>query len=470
MIKLRPYQIKGIRDIFDAWNPATQNLMNVLFQMPTGTGKTTVFSEIVRRACLKSKKILIVVHRKELVEQIVERLLHFDIQSGIISGSIQPDATKEVQVATIQSLSKRYYPVADIVIIDECHHAKASTYKRLWDIYPEARFLGVTATPIRMSGEGFSDLFDILINCEKLSKFVEQGYLVKVKHFVGVTPDLSSIKVKMSDYAQDELGELMQDTELIADLVESYHKKAEGKKMIIFAVNIEHSQQIVEKYRQDGISAEHIDANTSKKEREWILQRFRSGEIMVLSNVDIVSEGFDVPDCEAVQLARPTKSLGLYLQQVGRCMRPSPGKENGIVLDNAGLWLEHGFCQQDRVWTLEGKKRRKRHAGLEPMAVAIDEEGVIREASIPQEVEGMELIELTCEVEELLTFEYFLSIALDREHKPLSAYYKFDEYLSEAGRKLNLIHLRYIQNRLSKLPESPKEGMWYHIKQDRGLI
>lgn len=151
MIKLRPYQIKGIRDIFDAWNPATQNLMNVLFQMPTGTGKTTVFSEIVRRACLKSKKILIVVHRKELVEQIVERLLHFDIQSGIISGSIQPDATKEVQVATIQSLSKRYYPVADIVIIDECHHAKASTYKRLWDIYPEARFLGVTATPDRKS-------------------------------------------------------------------------------------------------------------------------------------------------------------------------------------------------------------------------------------------------------------------------------------------------------------------------------
>ena len=469
MIQLRPYQTKGIHDIFDAWNPATQNLMNVLFQMPTGTGKTTVFSEIVARARLKDKKILIVVHRKELVEQIVERLRHFEVQAGIISGSIRPDVTKKVQVATIQSLSNREYPVADIVIIDECHHAKASTYKKLWDIYPEARFLGVTATPIRMSGEGFSDLFDTLINCGKLSQFVAQGYLVKVKHFVGITPDLSVIKVKMNDYAQDELGELMQDTELMADLVDSYHKKAEGKRMIVFAVNIEHSRQIVEKYCQEGISAEHIDANTPKKEREQILQRFRNGDFQVLSNVDIVSEGFDVPDCEAVQLARPTKSLALYLQQVGRRMRPSPRKEEGIVLDNAGLWLEHGFCQQDRVWTLRGKKRRKRSIGFGPMVAAIDMEGIIREAHIPQEVEGMELIELTNETEDLLQFETFLSIALDREYKPLSAYYKFDEYLSNVGRSLNSVHLKYIQNRLSKLPEAPKEGMWYHIKQDRGL-
>lgn len=469
MIKLRPYQIQGIRDIFDAWNPATKDLMNVLFQMPTGTGKTTVFSEIVRRARLKNKTILIVVHRKELVEQIVDRLSNFEIEAGIISGQFKPDTEKEVQVATIQSLSNRQYPAADIIIIDECHHAKAATYKKLWEIYPKARFLGVTATPIRMSGEGFSDLFDILVNCGKLSEFVAQGYLVKVRHLVGMTPNLSSIRVKMNDYAQDELGELMQDTELMADLVESYHKKAEGKKTIVFAVNIEHSRQIVQRYRMEGILADHIDANTPKKEREEILQRFRDGQIKVLSNVDIVSEGFDVPDCEVVQLARPTKSLPLYLQQVGRCMRPSPGKTEGIVLDNAGLWLEHGFCQQDRLWTLKGKKKRKR--GRSELLVAmVDREGIFKEVHIPQEVEGMELIELTDEVEDLLYFESYLNVALEKEYKPLSSYYKFRKYLSEMGKKLNLIHLEYIQNRLSNLPDPPKDGMWYIIKRDEGLI
>lgn len=178
-----------------------------------------------------------------------------------------------------------------------------------------------------------------------------------------------------------------------------------------FAVNIEHSQQIVEEYCREGIAAEHIDANTPKKEREQILKRFRKGETLVLSNVDIVSEGFDVPDCEAVQLARPTKSLALFLQQVGRCMRPSPGKEEGLVLDNAGLWLEHGFCQQDRI----------------------------------------------C----------FLSFALNKGHKPYSAYLRFEEqYLSENNQNLNLIHLKYIQNRISRLPGAPNQGTWYHIKKN----
>lgn len=290
---------------------------------------------------------------------------------------------------------------------------------------------------------------------------------MKVKHFIGVTPDLSTIKVKMNDYAQDELGELMQDAELMADLVESYHAKAKGKKMIVFAVNVEHSRKIVAKYQKEGILAEHIDATTPKKERERILRQFRDGQIKVLSNVDIVSEGFDVPDCEAVQLARPTKSLALYLQQVGRCMRPAADKEEGVVLDNAGLWLEHGFCQLDRHWTLEGRKRRKRNV-IDRCLLVMDGEGVIRNARIPQEAEGMELIEFTKEGEELLSFEGFLNHALEQGYKPISAYYKFEEYLGRIKSALNLVHLKYIQNRLSRLPNPPKEGMWFHIKKIRG--
>lgn len=366
-------------------------------------------------------------------------------------------------------MSKRDYPQADIVIIDECHHAKAATYKKLWDIYPQARFLGVTATPIRLNGEGFSDLFGTLVTSGQLSEFVNSGYLVKVRHIVGVTPDLTSLKIKMSDYAQDELGELMQDASLMADLVESYQRRANGMKTIVFAVNIGHSKQIVMNYRKAGIEAEHIDANTPKKERERILRLFKEGKIRVLSNVDIVSEGFDVPDCEAVQLARPTKSLGLYLQQVGRCMRPAEGKSEGIVLDNAGLWLEHGFCQQDRVWTLEGKKKRNRRVGKVATVAAMDQDEIIREIHIPEEMKGMELVELTKEIEDLFVFERFLSKALSNGHKPISAYYRFVDYMGIENIKLTKVHLQYIQKRVNRLPNAPKEGMWYHEKRNWNL-
>ncbi|MFR2615326.1 hypothetical protein [Parabacteroides goldsteinii] len=147
-------------------------------------------------------------------------------------------------------------------------------------------------------------------------------------------------------------------------------------------------------------------------------------------------------------------------------MRPSPGKEEGLVLDNAGLWLEHGFCQQDRIWTLKGKKKRKRRESLELVFVVMDQDGIIREAHIPQQVEGMELIELTQEAEDLLVFESFLSFALNKGHKPYSAYLRFEEqYLSENNQNLNLIHLKYIQNRISRLPGAPNQGTWYHIKK-----
>jgi superfamily II DNA or RNA helicase len=226
-----------------------------------------------------------------------------------------------------------------------------------------------------------------------------------------MAPDLSHIGIKMNDYDLVELGNLMQEEKLMANLVDSYEEKIPGKKMIVFAVNVEHSKKIAAQYNAAGIRAEHLDAHTPKDERKQLLEQFRQGEIRVLCNVDIVSEGFDVPDCEAVQLARPTKSLALYLQQVGRCMRPAPNKECGFVLDNASLWMEHGLCQQDRIWTLKGKKKRKRQdAGL--AVAAIDENGVLRRANIPQEVEGMELVDLTQEMEDLFVFEGFLHTAI----------------------------------------------------------
>lgn len=466
MVSLRPYQQEGIRKIFDSWNPERGNLKRVLFQMPTGTGKTTVFSQIVKKADEKGKKVLIVVHRTELVEQIAERLTQFGVNVGIISANIKASPDDDVQVATIQTLSRREYPPADIVIIDECHHAKAATYRKLWDIYPESRFLGVTATPVRINGEGFDDLFDTLISLGTLGYFFKEGFLAPVKHLVCGIPDLSSVKQRMRDYDVEMLRNVMLDNRLMANLVESYLKYARGKKTIVFAVDIEHSQSIVKQYLEAGISAAHIDATTPRLQRKEILEKFKAGEYHVLSNVDIVSEGFDVPDCEAVQLARPTKSLVLYLQQVGRCMRPAEGKEFGLVLDNAGLWLEHGLSYIDREWSLQGRELKKKSKVQIPEVIGLDDEGTLREIHLPREAEGLELVEISEELERLLIFESYVRFAISKDHKPVSAVYKYKEYLIETGIKLTDTEAKYMANRMRKIGFSPNQGFWYYLKRD----
>jgi superfamily II DNA or RNA helicase len=465
VVILRTYQKEGISKIFEAWNPKLQNLMKVLFQMPTGTGKTTVFSEIVRKAQEKNKTVLLVVHRTELVEQIKDRLTSFDVDAGIITAGIKPEPNKAIQVATIQTLSRREYPNADIVIIDECHHSKADTYKTLWSIYPNARFLGVTATPVRLNGDGFSDLFDVLIPLGKLSFFIQEGYLAKIKHLVCGIPDVSNIKQVRRDYDLQMLKNVMLDNSVMANLVESYKKFANGKKTIVFAVDIEHSKSIVEKYIEAGIEAVHIDANTPKQERKEKLNQFKNGTIKVLSNVDIVSEGFDVPDCDAVQLARPTKSLVLYLQQVGRCMRPSEGKEFGIVLDNAGLWLEHGISYIDREWTLEGIAKHRKVINPSDV-VTIDTEGRIRELSRPPEANGLELIELTEELERLLILESYIKQAIAKEHKLVSVIYKYFDYLASLNTTITDYEIKYGHKRLNKEGYTHKLGFWHYRKKE----
>lgn len=464
MVILREYQKEGIRKIFHAWNPIKENLKNVLFQMPTATGKTTVFSEIVRKAKVKNKKVLIVVHRKELVEQIVNRLARFDIDAGLIASGSQYDSEKDIQVATIQTLARRKSPPADIIIVDEAHHSTAATYKRLWEHYPDARFLGVTATPTRLNGDGFKDQYETLITIGNLSYFIDNESLVPIKHMVCSVPDLSNVKSRMKDYDLSMLSEVMVQEGIMAELVESYKKHANGKKAIVFAVDVNHSKSIVEKYLAEGITAAHLDSKTNKKERERILDKFRQGEITILSNVDIVSEGLDVPDCEVVQLARPTKSLVLYLQQVGRCMRPSAGKDHAIVLDNAGLWLEHGLSHIDRDWSLEGTKRKKKRTTSE---VGLDNSGIVREVKKPREVIGLELVEMTEEYERLLKFEAFVRFAQKKEHKLISALYKYRDYLVQKSIPMSVVEAEYVMNRMKNLGVEYKSGFYtYHLPEE----
>lgn len=354
-IPLRPYQKTGREQIYESW----KSYKRVMFQMPTGTGKTTLFASIARTEYTEGNPVLIVVHRKELVEQIFDRLQdQFGITAGLIMSGHPEDRNKSIQVASIQTLTRRKHPEASLIIIDEAHHTKAETYRELWDIYPTARVLGVTATPVRLDGQGFDDLFDVLLQSNPIKDFIRQGHLSDLKYFATThqsdLPDLSRVTINQGDYDVGELSQVMRDDHLMANLVKSYLDHAQGKKTIVFAVDVSHSQSIVERYKLEGIEAEHIDAQTDKRTRKEIIERFRRGETLVLSNVDIVSEGFDVPDCDAVQLARPTKSLAKYLQQVGRCMRTATGKKCGIILDNAGLYFTHGSPKADRIWSLKG--------------------------------------------------------------------------------------------------------------------
>lgn len=457
---LRDYQIKAIADINQAW--CAYN--SVMLQMPTGTGKTTVFCEIMKQNA--DKKILVVVHRIELVHQIADRLAQFGLSCGIINADIQGDLSENIQVASIQTFSRRdknKYPKFDLIIIDEAHHATAESYKRLWEIYPYSKFLGVTATPIRLSGEGFTDLFEFMITTPQIKEFIEMGYLCEVKQYAGYCPDLSGIKVSKGDYDTTELNNIL-DKSYIASLYKSYQRHALNKKVVIFCASVEHSREVAQNFKSKGVNICHLDATTKKDERDEILRKFKVGEITGISNVGIISEGFDVPDCEAILLAAPTKSISKYLQMVGRALRPTPDKPHAIILDCSNMYLELGLAVSNRKWTLEPTKEKRRK--VEDFAMFRN--GIITRVK-PEEVEGIELQEIDEDLAKLVYLEDFIKETIKKGHKGYYAWYK---YLDHKGSDpLSLKEFNYIKNRLvSTFKGNVNPGFFYYRGIELGLI
>lgn len=430
--------------------------------MPTGTGKTTLFAEIIRRCKVNNKRCLIIVHRIELVIQIYERLKHFGVDSGLIVSGQQPIQCN-IQIATIQTISRRILPETDLIIIDEAHHSKADSYKKIVDNYPNAHILGVTATPIRMSGEGFEDIFDVLIESEQIEWFIQNKYLSPVKQYACSVIDLSRVKKSKGDYDIKEINNIMTAPEELNDLVEGYINHAYNKKMIVFAVSVEHSLIIESLYNKKGIPCKHIDATTDKKIRDKILNDFKQNKIKILTNVDIISEGFDVPDCEAVQLARPTKSLALYLQQAGRAMRPMQGKDFAIVLDNANCWKNHGLVEIDRTWSLHGCKKVKKNYDVDYDCVCFDSNGIIHKMDEYSNIKNVELVPITKDLAQCVYFEQFFQTSLEREYKPLSAYYRYKDL---RGNNLTNNEFEYIQKRIKSTSNAPNKGFWFYEKQN----
>lgn len=363
---LRPYQQMAKKEIFESWDKVD----SVMFQMPTGTGKTRLFTSIIHdinEYSIKRKesvKILIIAHRTELIDQISESLERYKVAHGIIAGSREKekDFKRPVQVASIQTLTNTHNigdaekMNAQFVIIDEAHHALAATYKKLWKIYPNAKWLGVTATPWRMNHQSFTDLFDTIILSMPIKDFIKQGYLSTYKYFSlrdesFIKKTIDKIEIdRFGEYKETSMEEKMDIGSIRAQLLKSYLRLAKGKRGIIYAINIIHANHICQEYQDAGFKAVSIDSKTPAKERKDLVNKFKNKEIDIIVNVDVFSEGFDCPDIEFIQLARPTRSLVKFLQQVGRGLRPTKNKENCVILDNVGMYSNFGLPDEHRHW------------------------------------------------------------------------------------------------------------------------
>lgn len=360
---LRPYQRQMKEEVYSLWD----KMNNLMIQMPTGTGKTIVFTSVVRdiqRWCKvhsRESKILIIAHRKELITQASGKL--GDIPHGVIMSGTKQEMQHMVQVASIQTfMSCRNYETMrhyrfDFIIIDEAHHSIASGYQKLWEMYPHSKKLGVTATPWRMNHCGFRSLYSEIVLSKPIEWFVNEHYLSNYD-YISIRRNSETQKAVNSidrygvdgDYLEAELSNVFDCDHIRAELYKSYKKFADGKKGIIYAIDRRHAANIQDLYASHGVSIRMIDGTTPADERQSIIDDFKAGIVRVIVNVNIFSEGFDCPDIEFIQLARPTRSLTMYLQQVGRGLRISDSKEKSLILDNVGLYNRFGTPMANRHW------------------------------------------------------------------------------------------------------------------------
>lgn len=364
--RLRDYQQALVADVLACWQAGQRRVM---MQLPTGGGKTVIFSAIAAQFTARGEGALVVAHREELLLQARDKLAAVaDEPVGIIKAGYKPNAAAALQVGSIQTLARRLdsLPPAALLIIDEAHHSAANSYLELLRRYESAYVLGVTATPARIDGQGFKFIFDELILGPSVAELIAAGHLCRYRLFAAPKAiDTSGVDVVAGEYNQRQLAEAVNTRLVMGDLIKTWRKYAHERKTVVFAVNVAHSQAIAAAYLAAGVPAEHLDGDTPAPERAAILERFRLGETLVLSNCGIVSEGFDVPSIEAIQCVRPTRSLNLWLQMLGRSLRPAPGKSHAIIIDHTQNWAFHGLPDDDREWSLEPMSLKTRRWAVE---------------------------------------------------------------------------------------------------------
>jgi DNA repair protein RadD len=360
---LRDYQ----SDMIGRTRVAMRSHRKVLVVSPTGSGKTVLAAFMSGSAVKKNLRVGFVCHRKELIKQAARTFGEVGIPFGIVSAGMTGNRHQPVQICGVNTLANRLDIVGhlDLVIWDESHHIAAASWARIMEHYGDARHVGLSATPERLDGTGLGKYFDAMVPGPRVAWLIENGYLAPYRLLAPSVPELDGVKTVAGEYDRRGLGEAMAKPKLIGDMVAHYARLAPGKRNMVFCVSVKHSLAVVEKYQAAGFRAAHIDGATDPAVRDQLIADFTAGRIQVLSSVDLVSEGFDLPAIEVATLARPTKSVSLYLQQVGRSLRTAPGKTEAIILDHAGNSLNHGLPDDDREWSLEGRQRRKRKKGDE---------------------------------------------------------------------------------------------------------
>ena len=360
-IKLFDYQ----EDMKERIEKALRLHRSVMAQMPTGTGKTYLLTAVIDSFVSNNpmEKVWIVAHRRELVSQIDETVRKFHSYYASNTSTL----LSSVKAMSIQWLMRHYDEIEKepgMIVIDEAHHALAKTYKEMWERFPNTKFLGLTATPCRLNGKGFTDLFDVLVQSWSVPEFISKGRLATYD-FVSIKSDgvtqrlIDSLQKRGADgdYQNKEMDMLLNKKPSIERLYRSLEEFGKDRKGIVYAINISHAQKITKLYQEHGVKAIAIDSKTPAVERQQNIEAFKKGDIQVLVNVDIFSEGFDCPDVEFVQLARPTLSLAKYLQMAGRGLRVAKGKKNCVIIDNVGLYRVFGLPSQVWNWNamFEGK-------------------------------------------------------------------------------------------------------------------
>lgn len=317
--------------------------------LPCGGGKSIIVAEMAKRTTDNGKRVLFIVHRKELCDQIRNTFSRWGVDMELC------------EIGMVQTVCRHLdeMPAPSLIITDENHHSKANSYMKIYKAFPNAYRIGVTATPVRLDGSGLKDVNDDLIIGVSAKWLIENKFLAPYEYYAPSVVDLTGIKTVRGEFSASEVEKMMIEKAVFGDVISYYNRLAKDKQAICYCTTIKHSKAMSENFNENGITAAHIDGETPKNERDEVIEKFRKGEIKILCNVDLISEGFDVPDCECAILLRPTKSLTLYIQQSMRCMRYKPNK-TAVIIDHVGNYVRFGLPDSDRKWTLDGKSKKEK--------------------------------------------------------------------------------------------------------------